>query len=336
MTRYSLYGITLASNRAFITPLAPAMSAVDLTFTCLDMAPFVVDWANQQPLCSSPYHNDAGESIWQFYRLADCAVVRCPNIADFYLWPAQILCHRCPVAPEERLAQEHWLEIRLLGTVLAFWLEQRNSPVLHAAAVASPQGAIAFLGDSGSGKSTLASTFVGAGYPLLTDDNLAIRQQGDTFWALPGYPQMRMWPETATYAIGAYEKLPLLYPAGEKRRLRIGPESFGQFYTTPQRMAVCYVPERRDPASDGSQVEIRALSPAQALYTLVQQAFLFEANQRLGDHQRRLAFWSHFVRQTPVKQLLYPDGFAALADVRQAILANLGTIGVAQSTVPRA
>lgn len=327
MTIYSLYGITLASERVFITPLMPATGQPELTFTCVDEAPLVVDWNSQQPRCSSPHQNGEGASIWQFYQFAEWAVVRCPRIADFYLRPTAIHCHRCPITPEEQWEQEHWLEIRLLGTVFAFWLEQRGMPVLHAAAVATPYGAVAFLAASGSGKSTLASAFVGAGYPLLTDDNLAIRQEGATFRALPGYPQMRMWPETATYAVGAYEGLPALYPAGEKRRLRIGAESFGQFCATPQPVAVCYLPERRDPTVAEGAVEISALSPAEALYALVKQAFLFEANQRLGAHQQRLRFWSQFVRQTPVKRLRYPEGFVHLAAVRQAILADLAAKG---------
>jgi len=325
MAIYSLYGITVASEWPFITPLAPATGCAELTFTCLDEPPLVVHWDEHQPLCVSPHHNSEGASIWQFYRLPQCDVVRCPHIADFYLAPGQIQCHRAPVAAAERLAQAHWVEIRLLGTVLAFWLEQHGQPVLHAAAVATPQGAIAFLADSGAGKSTLAAAFVRAGYPLLTDDNLVIRQQGAHFWAVPGYPQMRMWPETATYAVGDYAQLPRLYPEGEKRRLRVGADSFGQFCATPQRLAVCYLPERRDATIHGAAVEICPLSPAQALYALVQQAFLLEANQRLGDQQRRLTFWAQFVRQTPVKQLLYPEGFAGLAAVRQAILADLMT-----------
>ncbi len=336
MAIYSLYGINMASDWPFLTPLAAATGVRDLTFTCLDKAPFAVDWEHQQPLCCSPHLNGAGESIWRFYRLAGCDVVRCPNIADFYLWPTQLLCHPVPVDAQEQAAQRHWIEIRLLGTVMALWLEGQGLPVLHASAVSTPPGAIVFLGDSGSGKSTLASAFVGAGYPLLTDDNLAIRQQGEHFWALPGYPQMRMWPETATYAIGVYADLPLLYPEGEKRRLRIGTDSFGQFCTTPQRFAVCYLPARRDLAIAGQAVEIQALSPAQALYALMKQAFLYEANQQLVDQQQRLRFWSHFIRQTPVKQLFYPDSFAALADVRQAILADLARDGIAQTTALRA
>ena len=323
MACYSLYGITVASDRPFITPLAPATGPVDLVLTWLNAPPLAVDWSRQNALWCSVHQNGEGASIWQFYRLADCTVVRCPHIADYYLWPTQILCHRCPVDAREQTAQDHWIEIRLLGTVLAFWLEQRGIPVLHAAAITTPQGAVAFLADSGSGKSTLAAAFVGAGAALLTDDNLAIRQQGDHFWALPGYPQMRVWPATATYAIGRYETLPPLYPAAEKRRLRIGADSFGQFCATPQPLAVCYLPARYDALEQEQPVAIRRLSPAEALYALVQQAFLPEANQRLGDPQQRLHFWSQFVQQTPVKALHYPDGFAALTDVRQAILADL-------------
>ena len=64
--------------------------------------------------------------------------------------------------------------MRLLGPVIAYWLERAALPVLHASAVAVGGEAAAFLAGSTGGKSSLAAALVAAGCPLLSDDLVAI------------------------------------------------------------------------------------------------------------------------------------------------------------------
>ena len=58
--------------------------------------------------------------------------------------------------------------------MLSFSLLSLGYEPLHATAVVVDGEAVAFLGDCGYGKSTLGAAFLARGFPLLTDDVLAL------------------------------------------------------------------------------------------------------------------------------------------------------------------
>jgi serine kinase of HPr protein (carbohydrate metabolism regulator) len=69
--------------------------------------------------------------------------------------------------------------------------------VLHASAVVIRDQVIAIIGDKGSGKSSTAAALCAQGYPLLTDDLLAIRyNQKNQPVAISGFPQLKIRPDT--------------------------------------------------------------------------------------------------------------------------------------------
>jgi hypothetical protein len=57
---------------------------------------------------------------------------------------------------------------------------------LHAAAVDSPEGVVAFVGESGAGKSTLARELTRRGWPLFADDTLILGREVPHVRAYPG------------------------------------------------------------------------------------------------------------------------------------------------------
>jgi len=69
--------------------------------------------------------------------------------------------------------------------------------VLHASAVGSASGAVAFTGASGAGKTTLAGGLVRRGATFLTDDVLALEADGDAALVHPGPAFMAMRPDAA-------------------------------------------------------------------------------------------------------------------------------------------
>src|SRR5262249_14950009 len=81
----------------------------------------------------------------------------------------------------------------LLGPVFGFVLRIRGVPCLHASAVSIGDAVIAFSGPSGDGKTTLATAFARLGFPVVSDDILALEQRGSTIWAKPGCPRLRLW-----------------------------------------------------------------------------------------------------------------------------------------------
>ncbi len=88
----------------------------------------------------------------------------------------------------------------LLGSASALLLHQRESSVLHGAAVDTGHGAVALFGDSLLGKSTLAAALVGRGMPLLADDLVVLPRpatpDGPVLVA-DGSAAVRVWGDNA-------------------------------------------------------------------------------------------------------------------------------------------
>lgn len=81
----------------------------------------------------------------------------------------------------------------LLGPVMALLLHQRGFLVLHGSSVRMNDGAAAFLAYRGTGKSTTAINLYKNGYPIVTDDILAISFDEDGVPFLnPGYLHVRL------------------------------------------------------------------------------------------------------------------------------------------------
>jgi hypothetical protein len=109
----------------------------------------------------------------------------------------------------------------LLGPVLAFVLRRRGTLSLHASAVVIGGKAVAIAAAPGGGKSTTAAAFADRGARVLTDDVHPIVWRDGEPWSIPGYPRLRLWPETVAARYGAEEALPLLSPGWTKRYLDV-------------------------------------------------------------------------------------------------------------------
>jgi hypothetical protein len=116
--------------------------------------------------------------------------------------------------------EERLLRLSLLGPALGLILHQRGLLVIHASVVAHGSGAVAFLGKNGWGKSTIAAALHAKGYDLVTDDVAAIQVGDGAPSVLPGFPQVKLWPEAATLLGEAPERLPVLHPDFDKRGWR--------------------------------------------------------------------------------------------------------------------
>lgn len=109
-------------------------------------------------------------------------------------------CHIL-VEPIEGLGPSTW-RLPLLGAVMALLLEQRGFFVLHAGALDMGGFAVSFLGQKKQGKSTLNAALSVAGYPLFSDDTVALSWP-DSVGAektalpltLPGFAQIKLVPD---------------------------------------------------------------------------------------------------------------------------------------------
>jgi hypothetical protein len=81
----------------------------------------------------------------------------------------------------------------LLHQVLPLAVSRTGRLVLHACAVETPAGAIAFLGESGAGKSTMAAALCARGFPLVADDALVVDVSRRPIAVWPTADGLRLW-----------------------------------------------------------------------------------------------------------------------------------------------
>jgi hypothetical protein len=106
----------------------------------------------------------------------------------------------------------------ILGMGLATILHQRGLIVIHASAIAINDVAVAFVGGKGWGKSTMAAALNACGYAVVADDVLAIDMENDECPIVyPGFPQLKLWPESAASLGVDPESLPHVIPVTQKR-----------------------------------------------------------------------------------------------------------------------
>src|SRR6185437_15564144 len=105
----------------------------------------------------------------------------------------------------------------LMGSLFAVLCHQRGLLPLHASAVATGEGAIAFLGSSGAGKSSLAAFLARAGYRVLADDICVIDPTASRYRrVLPVAPWLKLWSATLDAMGEPSSGLPLVFSADEK------------------------------------------------------------------------------------------------------------------------
>lgn len=313
---YRLYGTVLTSDFPFITPIYPAAGHPDLTFTVRHQPLHGIDWEQAEPAYRSLDRAANGENLLLLYQAEAGTIIRLAAGVDFYIGVDEIAAYRSP-SVSDRLIDHHFL-----GTAMSIWLEHAGIPVIHASSVVVDNVAIGFMSHSGAGKSCLAADFVAAGYPLLSDDTLALQTTASAVMAQPGYPQLRLWPREAIHFLGERRDLPTVSSDSPKRRVSLTAAGFGTFCAMPKPLARLYLPIRHAPA-DNPTVRITPLTLRDAFFTLIRTGYLTREAEALNLESRRLNVFADLVQRIPVRRLGYPSGLDNLPRVRDAVLADL-------------
>ncbi len=200
------------------------------------------------------------------------------------------------------------VRLPLLGCVLGVLLHQRGLFTLHASAVSIDGAAVAFIGAKHAGKSTMAAALHARGHAMLTDDVLALdltEGESDTARALPGFPQFKLWPESASALGEDLEKLSPLHPQLEKRALRPGKG----FQKTPLPLKRIYV------LSESPMISSERLSARDAFMQLISHSYAARFLGEAGAGPKHFRRCHRLVQQVPVYRLQRPCHLSQLPSV---------------------
>jgi hypothetical protein len=187
LKRYVAYGLELRSF--FDLPGMPPAASSELPgLTCRLVRPAQLEraWSG---CCSQPAWKGRlgdGRQLTVLRGRVGDLLFRYSDLACFRLHPSQELLDCAP-----RREGRDWQRI-LLSKVLCDISVARGNEALHAGAVDSPDGVVAFAGPSGAGKSTLVAEFLRRGWPLFTDDVFTFRRDADRLRGYPGTPHMNL------------------------------------------------------------------------------------------------------------------------------------------------
>ena len=225
-----------------------------------------------------PFHNwrrRNGREYLQFFRVDNRVILRFPRLGDFVVH-ADARTIEC--FPRARIKLPT-LRPTLFNQVLPL-LYARERLVLHAAAVQTSSGAVAFVGATGAGKSTLAAALARRRWPFITDDVLLLDQSAADVYAVPSRMPMRLWTDSTRLISGRASAHPRVRERIEKRLVTVAalgvPEASG-----PLPLRRLYVLGR----TPGDRAHITTISPANLAVALIRCSFQIDVDDPAVSRQ---------------------------------------------------
>jgi hypothetical protein len=216
----------------------------------------------------------------------------------------------------------------LMGPVFGFVLRLRGVTCLHASAVSVGTHAIAFVGAAGAGKSTTAAGFACLGYPVLSDDVVALKDEGDRFLVRAGYPRVNLWPDSVSALFGSQETLPRISPTWDKRFLSLTEKAYC-FESKPMPLGAIFILGEREGQLTAHEIE--KIPRAEALVHLAGNTYV---NYLLDRTMREQEFdaLGRLVRAVPVRALRPQADPSRLTNLCEVIARNAMAIVSSAST----
>ncbi len=307
---YRLYGISIKSHWALTFPCLEAAETAPAQVELIDGPPVLFSGARAQAVLEI---TPAG---YEYAPLGDGSIyLSWPGLFEFLVSADGL---RIAARPGPKVSWESFYTY-LFAQVLSFALLKQGIEPLHCTAVVLAGGAVGFLGDCGYGKSSLAAAFLQAGYPLLTDDLLVLKENGRGFLAYPSFPRIKLFPEIAQALLGGGTGGVPYNPHTSKMIIPLGRDQSCRKITPLKAFFVLRPPVAGPPRK---KVSIRTLSQRQTFLAVTANTF----NARLqepGRLKRLFALASRIAARLPVKSLSYPRDLARLPEVVEAVRVNL-------------
>ncbi len=301
---YSVYGLRLDANCVIpgLVSLQPTTNLeIQVWFNTIPSWLEKLLEAPQESWYSSPYRNKDGDPLLQTWKLADDAHFRL-----LYRDGTQFIINQQGTKIWATWPDNLTLEdtaTYLLGPVLGFVLRLRGQTCLHASAVVVKNQAIAFVGKAGAGKSTTAAVFAKLGYPVLSDDVVALVDRGNNFLVQPAYPVIRLWSKSVKNLFNAPDALPRIvptHPTWDKRYLDLNQEGY-HFQQQSLPLGAIYFLEKRSYEPKAPKAE--TVSVQKGLITLVSNTY---TNYLLDKVMRAKEFevLNRLVTYVPLRRLI--------------------------------
>lgn len=313
--RCSIYGLGVIANKAIPGVPPSTIASADVRISFGSRPAWLAELSATQVEASyvADYKSECGEPALRVFRVMDgnyyrfCYADRTEFVIDrtgSEVWANWFE----PLTIEDTATY-------LLGPVLGFVMLLRGIVCLHASAVVIEDQAIAIVGPAGSGKSTTAAAFSKLGYRVLAEDVVTLDDRGDHFLVRPGYPMIRLWPQSVKALYGSESYLPPLTPNWDKCYLDLQE----RFQEEPLPLAAIYqLGERRH---DRIAAYIETLNRADALMSLVANTYA----TKLMDKQMRAREFELLTRvldKVPVRRVTPQADLARVTELCERILAD--------------
>jgi hypothetical protein len=282
-----IYGLHIRANLPIAgVPEVPAIAnrEIDIDLNWGEFPGWLRELLEQEPAeyYVSPWRDEAGEPHLKVYTLA------AGNYFHFQYQERQEGVEFACDSQGKRVwgawtgdLTLEYAALYFLGPILGFLLRQRGTTCLHASCLAVGEEALAIVGVSGAGKSTTAAALSARGFPVLSDDVLPLIEKEGAFYGIPGYPRLRLWPESVEVLCGHREAQPQLAPNYDKRYLALSPDNFS---LRPLPLRAIYF---LDWSSEGDTPAIIACPPAEGFMSLVANTY---RNELLDKEMRQQEF----------------------------------------------
>ena len=189
---------------------------------------------------------------------------------------------------DDRLVHDTWIR-----SVLPLVVQARGRQVLHASAIRTAGGIVAFCGQAGAGKSTMAAILHGLGHEVVADDALGIEPNRGSVTACPVPFRLRLRPESSSHL--GLPAIALTRGTAEPAPLR--------------RVVLLEDAGSKEPA-------VAALHGGEAFASIMPHAYCFELD---GNKEQLVAVYAHLCATVPVTRFAYPRSFGRVDATVEAL-----------------
>ena len=328
---HTAFGLKIRSNIAIpgLVPLTVSGTAADLRVQ-LGLSPSTqnqITGGMEELTYVSPHTDEAGNPALRIWKSPNGRYLRLQYYDGTQFWLEREGREIWATWPEGSTLEDACSY--LLGPVLGLLLRLRGVTCLHASAVTVEEYCVVFVGAEGAGKSTTAAAFAREGHGVLSDDVVALAENGSEFLVLPAYPHLCLWPESVTMLFGSPEALPHFSKGWEKHRMSLGDQQTRFESRAVPLGAVYFLGERRAEAAPS----IEMVRPQAALLALVADTF---ANKILDRERRALEFelLGRVVTHVPVRRVFPHSDPSRVRDLCRVIREDFASLKKTSGDAP--